>query len=70
MPGPFGTVRKPQTEGAWIKIGPKRYEHVSGQRVSYDHNRFRWEVEANGDLYRTLTDAQHAAEKLAPARWF
>lgn len=65
-PGSPGNPWKSSKEG-WTKIGKKHYQHVTGVRVRYINNDWRWEVQGgsknDGYQYNTLCVAMNAAAK-------
>jgi hypothetical protein len=58
------TDLKMVNSGAWAKIGSRHYRHHTGIEITYNHNRFIWEI-SNGDAYKTLDIARYEAEKAA-----
>lgn len=32
------------TSGAWVKVGRKHYQHVTGLEIKYNHNAWAWET--------------------------
>ena len=46
-------------DGDFAKVGRKHFRHVSGTEITYNCNRWAWQI-SNGDLYTTLEVAVHA----------
>lgn len=60
------TGREMVESGAWVKVGRKHYEHISGAQIRYNCNRWVWEVVGQPDAAWTLLwVARHFVEKVA-----
>ncbi len=55
---------KPTTQGTWIKVAKRHYQHVTGIECRYDCNRWLWEIiggAEDGNFYGSLWVAQYSA---------
>lgn len=50
--------------GQWAKVGKKHYRHASGIEITYNCNKYGWQVSTKPQwLWKTLWVARYEAEK-------